>query len=479
MRKFVLVFLLLIFSAKIFAQQFSLLNTGTLYDSFENPSQRAFIPDTSKKYAFNFLIPNFNANLFLSGDAQATLKSRTFLDKYNNAALAIDPTKYNHVNENFNAYLIAFKMFSSLRGDEEIGFSWQLKSDGKALLTDASIAALNGTQSFNSEQEYTDVFNSHYYYQTYHQFSFTYREKYDKHLSFGFKFSILAGVEYQQLNINSSAGKFDKTADSALVTLQGQYNAAFIPGRFTAHDYLPTFRSPGLAISAGATYRTEDQVVIQGNIKDLGFIHWSPLSRTYDFDNTTAIYGLSTPQREDSIYNKVSRLIHSNVTPGSFTTPIDGVAELSASKLYWIDDDHQFKYIPTLAVSKELFYNGFVAGLVNRFQYDKYSIALTPTYDDLQVFNLGLQLMAQTHNWEFYIGSDRLMPTIALAGDALNKNSPDINMNNTYTGMSFFMGFSLKFGPTVEHPMNASSIPTGEKGFIGRLIGRLFSGYNN
>jgi hypothetical protein len=36
------------------------------------------------------------------------------------------------------------------------------------------------------------------------------------------------------------------------------------------------------------------------------------------------------------------------------------------------------------------------------------------------------------------------------------------------------MGFSLKFGPVVEHPMNASSIPTGEKGFLGRLWGRWF-----
>ena len=479
MKKFLLVLFLLFFSLKIFAQQFSLLNTGTLYDAFENPSQRAFLPDTSKEYAFNFFIPNFNLNLFLSGDAQATLKSRVFLNKYNNSALAIDPTKYNHVTENTNAYILAFKWFASLQGDEEMGVSWQLKSDGKALLTDASIAALNGTGSFNSGQDYSNILNSHYYYQTYHQFSFTYREKFNKQLQFGFKASILAGVEYQKLNINSSNAVFDKAADSALIALQGRYYAGFIPGRFTVHDYLPTFRSPGASISIGATYHTEDNVIIQGNIKDLGFIDWSPLSRTYNFNGSTAIYGLSTPQREDSVYNKLNHLIHQNVnTVGSFATPIDGVAELSASKSFWIDDDEQFKYSPTLVVSKELFYQGFVAGFVNPIQYQKYVLTLTPTYDDLKTFNLGLQLMMKTPNFEFYIGSDRLTQSISLAGDALNKNSPNINVNSAYSGMSFFLGFSLKLGPLVEHPMNASTIPTGEKGWLGRLWSRWFKTYD-
>lgn len=479
MKKFLLVLFLFSLSSKIFAQQFSLLNTGTLYDAFENPSQRAFIPDTSKKYAFNFLIPNFNANLFLSGDAQATLKTRLFLNKYDNSALSISPTKYNHVTENFNVYILMLRMFSSLQGDEEMGISWQLKSDGKALLTDASIAMLNGTGSFNSGQDYVNNLNSHYYYQTYHQISYTYREKFNKQFQFGLKFSVLLGTEYQKLNINSSHAVFDKAGDSARIALQGQYYAGYIPGKFTAHDYLPTFRSPGASISIGGTYLTEDKVILQGNIKDLGFIHWSSRSHIYNVDNSVSIHGLSTPQREDSVYNKINKLIHNNGgTIGSFTTPIDGVAELSASKSFWIDDEHQFKYSPTLVISKELFYNGFVAGFVNPIKYQKYSLTLTPTYDDLKTFNLGLQFMMQTPNWEFYIGSDRITQSISLAGDALNKNSPNIGTNSGYTGMSVFLGFSLKLGPTVEHPMNASTIPTGEKGFLGRLWGRLFKTYN-
>jgi hypothetical protein len=105
-------------------------------------------------------------------------------------------------------------------------------------------------------------------------------------------------------------------------------------------------------------------------------------------------------------------------------------------------------------------------------------LTLTPTYDDLKTFNLGLQLMMKTPNFEFYIGSDRITQSISLAGDALNKNSPDINMNGAYSGMSFFLGFSLKLGPLVEHPMNASTIPTGERGWFGRLWSRWFKTYD-
>ena len=478
MKKILLVLLFLLFSVSIFAQQFSLYNTGTLYDSFENPSQRAFIPDTSKMYASNFLIPNFNFNFFLAGDAQATLKNRAFLNKYNNAALQIGKGKYNRVNENINAYLIMVKMFSSLSGDEEMGFSWQLKSDGKGSLSDESIAALNGTQSFADGQNYSNIFNSNYYYQSYHQISFTYREKFNKQVTFGVKLSALLGISYQNLNITGSQVKFDKVGDSAVVALKGRYYAGYIPGHFISRDFLPNLRSPGAAISIGSTYRTEDNFILQGNIKDLGFIHWSSRSSYYNFNNSASIHGLTTPQREDSIYNKVSGLVHNNQVVGSFTSPIDGRAEFSVSKSFWIDDNHMFKYSPTAVVSKELFYPGFIGALVNPIKYEKYSLTFTTTYDDLKIFNLGVQYMMQTPNWEFFIGSDKLIQSVALAGDQLNKNSADVNQNGTYTGADFFIGFSLKLGPVIEHPMNASSIPMGEKGFLGRLWSRWFKTNN-
>src|ERR1700761_8550097 len=102
MKRILLVFCLLFAAAKGFSQQFSQYNTGTLYDSFENPSQKSFIPDTSKQYASNFFIPNFDANLYLTGDAQSTAVNRVFGGKYNDAALQIGAGKVNNANVNAN-----------------------------------------------------------------------------------------------------------------------------------------------------------------------------------------------------------------------------------------------------------------------------------------------------------------------------------------------------------------------------------------
>jgi hypothetical protein len=478
MKKVLLVLCLLFFTVKIFAQQFSQYNTGSLYDSFENPSQRAFIPDSSKQFATNFLFPNLNFNAFLSGDAQATIKSRLFLNMYNNSALKINQGKNNLADLNANVYLVMFKTFTSLNGDEEMGFSWQVKAEGQGLFTDETIAAFNGTQSFVSANAYSNIFNSNYYYQTYHQFSFTYREKFNKVFAFGVKISALLGIQYQKLDITNSNVVYDNVNDSARVALKGKYYESYIPGNFTTRDYSPLFRNPGASISIGTTYKTEDSFILQGNIKDLGFIHWSSRSHIYDFYNSAVIQGLSTPKREDSIYNKIYDIIHNNATVGSFTTPIDGRAELSINKSYWLDDDKNFKYSPTLIASKELFNPGFTGALVNPFQYQKYILTLTTTYDDLKIFNLGAQLMVKTPNLEFYFGSDKLAQSVSLLSESLNKNSPGISQNSAYTGADFFIGFSVKFGPRIEHPMNASTVPTGEKGFLGRLWGRLFKTYN-
>src|SRR5258707_4955907 len=114
MKKILLVLCLLFFTVKLFGQQFSQYNTGTLYDSFENPSQRAVVPDTSKKYASNFFIPNFNFNFFLSGDVQATLKTRAFLFRYDNSKLQIGQDKFNMANANANVYFLMLRMFYSL-----------------------------------------------------------------------------------------------------------------------------------------------------------------------------------------------------------------------------------------------------------------------------------------------------------------------------------------------------------------------------
>ncbi|MDN5284773.1 MAG: hypothetical protein JWR38_1047 [Mucilaginibacter sp.] len=475
MNKVLIVFCLIFFSLSVSAQQFSQYNTNTLFDSFENPSQRSFIPDSSKGMAFNFLIPNFNVNTYLTGNMQQGIKTRLFSKDalYNTDNLKIGQGKYNHVNANVNAYAIMFKLFTSLNGDVEIGFSAQTKAEGRGYFSDESLALFGGSQNFTNNS-YSNIFNDNYRYQTYHQLGFSYRERVNKKIALGFKISALLGIQYQRVDITESQINFNRATDQATLGLQGRYYDSFIPGHITAHDYLPTLRNPGAAITLGGSYITDDHITIQANIKDLGFIHWSKRSTVYDFNNSATINNLSTaPSREDTIFNTTRKLIKTNGTVQSFTTPINGHAELSATKSYWLDYNNLFKYSPTLILSKELFFSGFTGALVNHFKYKNFTVTLTTSYDDMKFFNLGTQFMVKSSNVEFFIGTDRLTNTGSLAMAAFH-NENQINHIGNYTGGDLYLGFALKFGHLIEHPMNASTIPMGEKGFLGRLFGRLF-----
>ncbi|MBS1501124.1 MAG: hypothetical protein JST32_03625 [Bacteroidetes bacterium] len=474
MKKFLLIICLLGAALRGLSQQFSQYNTGTLYDSFENPAEHAFVPDTSKTYAFNFLVPNMNANFFIRGDAQTSLMTRAFSGYYNNTALKIGSGQNNYVDANANAYFLMFKLFSSLKGNSELGFFLETKSEGHGVFTDESIALFNGPEAF-PQNNYDNIFNNHYNYQIYDAVGFTYREDVTKRFSLGFKLSYLMGVDYNKLDIYESHISFDKFNDAATLSLQGRYYQSRGPGNFDKRSFLLSNRSPGAQISLGATYKNDDNVTFQANLKDLGFIHWYNFSTTSNFNASETITGLSTLKREDSIYNQYSRIVQSRRELGSFSGITDAKFELSATKSYWLDDDLKFKYSPTLIASKEMWYSGFTGALVNRFQYNNYyNFSLVTAYNNFNIFNLGAQLMYRNYNWEAYIGTEQLFQTVKFAG-ATKNGSP--YSNGQSTGADFFLGFSIKFGPIVEHPMNASTIPTGEKGFIGRLWSRLFKTY--
>jgi hypothetical protein len=287
----------------------------------------------------------------------------------------------------------------------------------------------------------------------------------------GFKVSFLTGIEISKLDIYESHVNLDKVNNAATLSLRGTYYQSKGPGNLDSRSFLPTTRSPGAQISLGTSYKTDDNVLIQGNIKDLGFIHWYDRSSIASFNTTETAINIASKGREDSIYKTVDNILKNDRNFQSFTTATNARFELSATKSYWLDQDMLFKYSPTIIASKELLYNGFTGALVNHFQYQKYHGSLTFAYDNNSLLNVGLQLMYKSYNGEFFIGSDKLIQTIALGGASRNYSS---YTNGSFTGASFFIGFSLKFGPVIEHPLNSSVMETGERGFLGRLYNRLF-----
>ncbi|HEY9000548.1 MAG TPA: DUF5723 family protein [Mucilaginibacter sp.] len=473
MKKILLISCFLLIAVKGFSQQFSLYNTGTLYDSFENPSQRTVIPDTSRKWASNFLIPNFDGNFLLKGNAQSTLLSRAFNSTYDNSALQIGSGSINRVNANASVYELMVKMFANLNGYEELGLFLETKSEGRGAFTDETIGLFNGPSAFPNNI-YDNVLNDHFYNQIYNSLGFTYREKISNQVAVGFKVGFLMGIDYTKLDIYESHLSFDRLGDAATISLRGKYQYSKGPGSFDKSSFFPTSRSPGLQFTAGLSYTTDENITFQGNIKDLGFIHWYSNSTISNFDNTTTINGLSSTKRERNIYGSIYDLIKSGYQNTSFNSSTDGRAELSATKTYSISDDNTFKYIPTLIASKDLFYDGFAGAMVNRFQYKSLNGSIMASYDNLNLFNVGLQFMYKPNNMEVFIGSDRLLSTVTFAGST-GKGST--YTNGSYTGADIYFGFAIKFGPVVEHPLNANTIPDGNKGFLARLWNRIFKAY--
>jgi len=473
MKKILLISCFLLIAAKGFSQQFSLYNTGTLFDSFENPSQRTFIPDTSRKWASNFLVPNFDGNFLLKGDAQSTLLSRAFNSKYDNSALQIGNGAMNRVSANASAYELMVKMFASLNGYEELGFFLETKSEGRGAFSNETIGLFNGPSAFPNNI-YDNVLNNHFYNQIYNDLGFTYREKISNQVAVGFKFGFLMGIDYTKLDIYESHLSFDRLNDAATISLRGKYQYSKGPGSFDQRSFYPSSRSPGFQFSAGLSYTTDENITFQGNIKDLGFIHWYSNSTVNNFDNTITVNGLSSAKREKNIYGSIYDLIKSGYQNTSFNSSTNGRAELSATKTFYLSDDNMFKYIPTLIASKELFYDGVAGAMVNRFQYKSVSASIMGSYDNLNLFNVGLQLMYKPNNMEVFLGSDRLLNTATFAGST-GKGST--YTNGSYTGADIYLGFAIKFGPVIEHPLNANTIPDGNKGFLARLWNRIFKAY--
>ncbi|MES2279751.1 MAG: DUF5723 family protein [Bacteroidota bacterium] len=461
MKRFLIVLFFLLLHFRLSAQQFSQYNTGTLYDTFENPSQKAFIPDSSRKYAFNLFMPNFGTDLTLTGDVQAALKNRAFLGHYNDNDLSLGKQKFNYINTNFNAYFFMLRFYSGTNGNQEFGISAQTRYEGRGNFSDESVEILANNARF-TKPSYSDLFNTKFNYQLYHQIGISYRTDVDDQLSVGFKLSALMGVVANKVNINHSIINFDRPHDQAFLSVSGNYAASFEPGKFTTHDLLPSFKNPGASISLGTSFITDDKTHIQFNVKDLGFIHWSSLSVVGEFNNTGIIRGLSQRGVEDSIANTAAALVQSRGVEHSFTTPTDSRMELSASKSYWINGS-AIKYSPTAILSKQLFYTGFTGALVNHFQYQNLVGTLTGSYDDMHLFSLGAQFMVKSPNGEFFIGSDRIGQTASLIRSATYGPSGQTNTNASYTGANFYIGFSIKFGPYAESRYNTSNVPMGDK----------------
>lgn len=461
MRKILLFVIFISLTGTSHAQQYLLYNTRTLFDSFENPSQKAFIPDSSRRFALSFF-PSFSLNASVGGPGVATLKSLVEDNGLNSAGLVLGDNRSSRVIAHMNTYLFMLKFYSSLRGDEEMGFSWQVRSDNQVNVTNETLAILDDYDRFLQSQN-DDIFNNDAYTQNFHQLSFSYRTSLSPVLGAGFKLSYLSGIAYNQLKIDNSNLTIDSDADYYDLYLRGKFKTNFLyDDTIGARFFLPGFKNPGAAISASMNYKFRGGWSLLTNLKDIGFIRWNKKSYVYGLDRDIAINNASASDADDRLLDELD--FHDNYTQESFTSMINGKAEVLISKYYE-------NYQPSLLISKNLFYKGADIALLNNFKYNKLNLGLAATYNTSKILQIGSQFMYKSPNGEFFIGSDQLFKTI----NEVKSLAKDSKLSSGYPGASFYMGFSLKFGYVIEHHESANRIHdfnTG-MGFFERMLRRI------
>ncbi|RZL49729.1 MAG: hypothetical protein EOP00_06500 [Pedobacter sp.] len=444
---------------KVRAQHYALYNTRTLFDAYENPAIKTFTLDSSSKYASNFFLPNFSVNAANKGAAQSVIRTLTNTGKFSTTDLPIGTGEYNKAFQSTNIYLLTFRIFSSYKYNQEVGFAWQLRSDANADYTNESLVVFDDYKRFTEQTPYTDIFNDKAYQQSYHQFSVSIRENWDKKLALGIKFSLLSGIAYNSLKINNSYFYSDIPNDRLDIGLNGTYKGSFIrESELEKKNLIPTFKNPGLSMSIGTTYTSKSGYFLMGNIKDLGFIRWSKSSHVAKLNTLESIYNLSI-KSTDQINNQITDLAYDADVQKAFVTPTNAKADFLISRTFGF-------YKPSIIVSKNLFYEGGDAAFVNTFKIDKFSASLTPVYNFNDFIMIGVQAMYQTPNFEFFLGSDNIGKSISL-GRGISQN--DAGVGTGYNAGSFYMGLGIKFGKTVNHPMNLSTMPGvgGEKTYKG------------
>ncbi|WP_374164922.1 DUF5723 family protein [Arcticibacter sp. MXS-1] len=462
--RFVIVYLFfcLFFCTTAFAQHYSLYNTGTMYDAFENPSQKSFQIDSSKRYSFNFFIPTAGVNYAIGGPADAALRKVLYTGIYDTRSVSLDADKPNYAVLSENSYLLAFRMLKTVKYQREMGFSWQIKTEGRGTTTNRALIVMNNynrivDELLNKGELDNNIFNTTISAQSYHQFSFTYRENYNKRLAWGLKLSYLSGMMYNRIKLNSSTLQFSDDGTGYDVVLNGNYKTSFYYDDFDYKSLRPGFKNPGAALGLSVNYRTASGWYIMGNLKDMGFIKWNKKSYEFRADD----YKIKASRADDSLWNDIKDKLQRQ----GYLSATNSKAEGLMSKDFGA-------YSAALILSKNLLNKGGDAALVNTIKYRALQVSLPLTYNLDYGFQAGGQLMIKSPNVEFFLGSDQSLKT---STSVKSFSTSDETLGKGYSGASVYFGFALKFGPVMNRWQNSTLVPgINDKPARKTLMTRLF-----
>lgn len=424
------------------AQQFSLYHTGTLFDSFENPSQRAFTADSSRKYALNLFIPSGGVDCAMTGPVVNTLKTAVYNDVFSSKDLAVRESRLSRITLSENIYLLMLKIFYSVNSHRELGFSWQVKTEGEGSTTNPAIILFDKYSDilkYPEAKSNPNLFNTIAQAQSYHQFSFTYRKNSGKRLSYGVKLSYLSGIAHSKLRVDSG-GLDEDLQGSYTARVKGAFRTSFLYDDIHKKALAPSFKNPGLALGFSLSYQAPRGWFMRANLKDAGFIHWN--RRSYSYDGN--LYSLPVRYNSNEIWNDIkTRLTEQDY----FTT--------TNSKIEFLINKDLGYYQPHLLLSKELLHSGGNIALINRVQYKSIQLSVSGAYNLRHFFQWGTQMLIKSPNTEFFIGTDQLLKSYATAHSLIRNQTSGTGG----AGASAYIGFSVKIGRIMSRHENENYIP--------------------
>lgn len=448
----------------VLAQQFNLYNSRTLYDVFENPSQSAYQIDTSRRIAFNFFIPAFNANATFSGSAEPSLRALIYDGVFNGEGITVGDNQLSTVTLNTNNYIAMLRLLKTVKKSREFGASWQIRNDAQIKVTNETLAIFDDYRLFTGET-FFNLFNNKGHHQAYHQFGLTYRENVTKRLAVGVKGSLLSGIMNNDLKITQSSLQIDETNDLIDVNVAGVLRSSYDFSSFNSDAIFPNFKNAGVSLSAGASYKFKDGWFLMGNVKDLGFIRWSSDSYLYKFDAVNIIIeNASNSTADDRLADSLDMRLSRAKEKSSYFSVLNGRFDVLLNKDFG-------NYQPNLILSKNFYYDGGEVVLSNNYKYRNFVFSLSGGYNTNKIATVGGQFMVKSPNVEFYLGSDHLFRTVSTINTA-STGSPPYSAGPI--AASFYIGFGLKFGKVLEHPANANNIPGFERSSEGGFLKRIF-----
>ena len=463
--KYIIAFLLILFSYAANAQRYSLYYSRTLYDGIQNPHHRSL--DDCRSFASNFFLPSFNLDLSVSGDANSFVKS--FLASENLSLLNFkNGSKYtNRIANQFNYNIFLMKVNMGKKQAAELSFYSQIKTQTTISLNNGVFNFLTkGNNSFKGQtiEGFLDMgISANIFNET--GFGFR-RQIYDK-LSGGFKIGYLTGIGNVGVDINGSKFTTSTLGDTLDVYIKGTVRSSLDPSNkdnLAIDSLIANARSnKGFVFSGGFQYEVDPTFTMGIALLDIGKITWNDNSILYKLDKSIRYSGIdivSDSLAQDSILNNLTSYAIDS-SKGSYNSSLPARFEISGNmKLAnWL--------YATVIYSKPFAYDFFDLTLVTDIRLAKRLNFITSgTFNSNGNNAIGAQLLFRSKVFEMYIGSERILNSFQLYNQLIkdNTNKPKLGL-----GADINFGIAFGFGRCPKPPAPPEPMDTDGDGILDAL----------